>query len=247
MRHLVFAAKTIGARCVEYLLDGFPEDDYTIVVCEPDSDMISKMLDDRQHGYMRLEEMTLKKVQDVPEGHYDWLLNLWGGHIFTRQIISRCQRTLNIHPAYLPYCRGRDPVVWAIRYGFPTGITLHSISEGVDEGPIWYQEQLTYELPIRGIDLYKKVVRRCWQAFCEQWPRLRAAQEDAIDQPVQEGVCTFKRRDLWIDRRIDVDSDITARDVILRLLAHDFAPNYSAQVLVGGRVYNATLSLEPAE
>lgn len=246
MRHLVFTAKTIGFRCVDYLLNAFPEDDYTIVVCEPDSSIISRMLDDRQHEYMPLEKMTLDKVRNVPERHYDWLLNLWGGYIFTKEIISRCHRTMNIHPAYLPYCRGRDPVVWAIRYGFRTGVTLHSITEGVDEGPIWYQEQLTYELPIRGVDLYNMVVTRCWKAFCEQWPRLRSGEVAAVAQPDLETGYTFRRRDLWVDRRIDIDSDDAARDVILRLLAHDFAPNYSAQVVVGGRVYNATLCLEPA-
>lgn len=247
MRHLVFAAKWIGARCIEYMLDTFPEDDYTFVVCEPEADMIAEMLDRRGIPYMRLGEDTLGTIRSMEEGHYDWLLNLWGSHIFKEDTLSRTRHSLNIHPAYLPYCRGRDPVVWAIRRGFPAGVTLHAITEGVDEGPIWYREEVPYQLPIRGGNLYNRVVERCCNVFCDQWAKLRGGHIIATPQSALKDVQTFRRSDLLVDQHIDIDSDAVSRNVILQLLAHDFAPGYTAQVAIGGKVYKATLSLLPCD
>ncbi len=246
MSHLVFVAKWIGAKCLEYMLDTFPNDNYTIVICEPEGDMIAAMIERRGLTYMRLNEDSLKVIRDMEESHYQWLLNLWGGYIFKDDIISRARHTLNIHPAYLPYCRGRDPIVWAIRKEYPAGITLHVITEGVDEGPIWYREEVPYELPIIGGDLYGQVVARCWKAFCEQWPRLREGHVIAKPQTTTKDSTTFRRADLLVDRCINIDKGgFAERDVILRLLAHDFSPDYSAQVVINDEIYNATLLLSP--
>jgi folate-dependent phosphoribosylglycinamide formyltransferase PurN len=247
-RHLVFLAKWIGARCLEYMLDTFPKDNYTIVICEPEADITAKMIERRGLSYMRLNEDSLKIIENMDEGHYDWLLNLWGGYIFKQNIISRARQSLNIHPAYLPYCRGRDPIVWAIRKGYPAGVTLHSIAQGVDEGPIWYREEIPYKLPISGGDLYSQVVERSWNAFCEQWAKLRVGHAIAIQQPTSKEMPTFRRSDLLVDRCINLDKGGTPeRDMILRLLAHDFSPGYSAQVVINNQLYNATLSLSPID
>ena len=245
MRHLVFTSKWIGARCIEYMLDTFPNDDYTFVLCGPEADMIAELLDRRGRPYMRLGEDALGAIRNMEAGHYDWLLNLWGGHIIKEDTLSRARHSLNIHPAYLPYCRGRDPIVWAIRRGFPAGVTLHAITEGVDEGPIWYQEEVPYEFPIRGGDLYDRVVQRCDIVFCDHWAKLRGGHIIAAPQLALKDVQTFRRSDLLVDRHIDIDSDAVARNVILQLLAHDFAPGYTAQVAIGGKVYKANLSLLP--
>jgi folate-dependent phosphoribosylglycinamide formyltransferase PurN len=243
-RNLVFVSKWVGMKCLEYLLDTFPDDTYTIVICEPEADMISAMLELRGLQYMKLSEDTLKIIKNFDENHFDWLLNLWGGYIFKQDIISLARDTLNIHPAYLPYCRGRDPIVWAIRKDYPAGVTLHSITQGVDEGPIWYREKVPYQLPITGGDLYNKVVNRCWIVFCEQWSLLRDGHADAENQETLEELNTFRRSDLLADRCINFDKvGAGEKDLILRLLAHDFSPGYSAQIIINQQLYNVSLTL----
>lgn len=247
MRILIFTTKWIGAQCVEFLLDQFPEDEYTIVVCEPEGEIVIEMLNRRGVSYLSLNEETINILCGSPMSHFDWLLNLWGGYIFKESLLTRARRTLNIHPAYLPYCRGRDPVVWAIRNGYPAGVTLHMIAEGVDEGAIWYQEQVPYEHPITGGHLYTLVVERSWKCFCEQWSRLRNINTEPQTQIVLEGNRTFRRADLLDDQFIDVDADDSLKNIFTRLLAHDFSPGYKAQILFNGKKYNANLNLTPAE
>ena len=126
-------------------------------------------------------------------------------------------------------------------------MTLHSITEGVDEGPIWYQEQVPYEMPVTGAELYSRVVDRSWKAFCERWASLREGNVEPKPQAVLEKNCTFRRVDLLEDQQINADDDEVARAVLLRLLAHDFSPGYSARVLLEGKLYNATLKLSAVE
>lgn len=244
---LVFTAKTIGLNCVNFLLENFPEDEYIVVVCEPDADLVIRELAKRKFKAHKLDDYILNQIKNFDEKHFDWLLNLWGGYIFKNDVLSRVKQSLNIHPSYLPYCRGRDPVVWAVRNAYPAGVTLHAITTGVDEGDIWHQEKVSYALPITGGELYESVTTRAWQAFCENWARIRANQVIPVAQSGEGIGNTYRRKDLLQDRSIDVDNDQVAQLLIRRLLAHDFGPDYQAELIIDGKKYKAHLMLERKE
>ena len=55
---------------------------------------------------------------------------------------------LNIHPGLLPEYRGVDPVLWTLSEGGMLGATLHLMSAGIDEGPLFIRRVLTEE-PLR--------------------------------------------------------------------------------------------------
>lgn len=244
MKILAICAKDVGLLAVRYLLERFPDDDYEFIVTEPGAADIARLLESRNRPYELWSAETPARLAALPSEHYDWLLNLWGGHILKNPVLSRAKRTLNIHPSLLPYGRGRDCVVWGVRYGHPAGASLHAITEGVDEGPLWVQEREDYVFPIRGADLYDRVVKRCGEMFIRHWPSLR----ERVEPPQDQGAAvhpTFRRKDLFADQLIDTDADPAARDLVHRLLAHDFAPGYTAQVRIDGRLYQATLALTP--
>lgn len=244
MKILVFTAKDIGLNCIRFLLAHFPEDEYTFVVCEPEADRIIYELLKNGSLAAKLDKNILGEIGGKAANHYDWLLNLWGGYIFKEDILSKVRQSLNIHPAFLPYCRGRDPVVWALRYGFPAGVTLHVVSSGVDEGAIWYREKVHYDFPCTGGELYNAVVDRSWKAFCENWPKIRDNQMLPEAQPPEVAGKTFRRSELFVDRRINADEDSVARSIVQRLMAHDFGDGYQAELVMNGKIYTARLCLE---
>lgn len=48
---------------------------------------------------------------------------------------------LNVHPSLLPANRGPEPLFWTFREGSQqTGVTIHSMDEGMDSGPIVTQQ-----------------------------------------------------------------------------------------------------------
>lgn len=238
MRALVFVSKTTGFDCLKWLLANCPDDDYTIFLGEADKQLIADFLTSNGVPFYDLVEtdpMTVLTAGDA----YDWLINIWGSYIFKEPLLAKVKNSVNLHPSLLPYGRGRDPVVWAIRDQAPAGATLHEITVGIDAGAIWTQVEVPYIFPVSGEQLYAKVERASVELFTAQWRNLRDGKLSARPQGRPE-LPTRKRKDLLSDRVIK-DED---RAVILKLLAHDLGKsNYTAILNAEGKSYSVTLNI----
>lgn len=57
--------------------------------------------------------------------------------IVGKPFITRHRRVLNLHSGPLPEMRGLHTIEWALKLGHTEhGLTLHEVTEGIDEGPI---------------------------------------------------------------------------------------------------------------
>jgi phosphoribosylglycinamide formyltransferase 1 len=66
-------------------------------------------------------------------------------HLLTSEFLRR-HRAINVHPSLLPAFPGTTPLEDALAAGVvETGVTVHFVDEGVDTGPIIFQEPV----PIR--------------------------------------------------------------------------------------------------
>jgi hypothetical protein len=177
-----------------------------------------------------------------------WLLNLWGELIIPSEVLAQVRGSLNIHPSLLPWARGSDPVVWTIVNQWPAGATLHVMSNELDAGPLWAQREVSYSFPCRGGDLYAQVLEACIELFEESWPRVLSGAIVPTNQGVPPAPAA-RRRDLHEMRVIQVDGSTAAldRSIVARLMAYDFAPDFSAQLQIGEDRYCARLVLTPAD
>jgi len=244
MKNLIFVAKETGLECLKFHLEKFNNDENCIVVCDPDKDKIIGYLNNQNLPYQDVINFSTTELEGKK---FDWLLNLWGGVIFKKEHLILANHSLNIHPSYLPHGRGRDPVVWSIRHEHPAGVTLHEINEQVDEGDIWYQEEVPYTLPTTGNELYQRVVSACIRVFMENWPQIRSLQREKMPQ-TSCGMLTKKRKDLLEDKIINFDNlNSNQREILLKILAHDFGKDYSAIIEINGSQYQTSLKLEKIE
>lgn len=90
---------------------------------------------------------------------------------------------INMHPALLPYCRGKYPALWAIIEHKPAGVTLHYIDEGVDTGDIIAQECVCYWDETTCKDLYERCVRNGYWIFGETWKSIVDGTCKRVPQP----------------------------------------------------------------
>jgi phosphoribosylglycinamide formyltransferase-1 len=69
------------------------------------------------------------------------------------------KKAINIHPSYLPYFRGRDPIYEAIKNKSTfTGVTAFHMTENLDDGKIIIQERFKIEKNDDKAKLLKKML-----------------------------------------------------------------------------------------
>lgn len=241
MKILIFTAQEIGVQLTKNVVQNFPDDEYEVVVCGNDAEKDLNKLADTVQNLSVLSAKVISKIESRSI-KYDWLLNLWGGYIFKKGLLAKVKNSLNIHPGMLPFCRGSDPVVWAVKYSLPGGIALHQISEKVDEGAIYHQQMIDYDFPITGGELYKKVLSTVPAVMSKYWPDIRANKIETEKQ--QNDGSTHFRKELFEKRTFDLYESIEVLGFIRHLLAYDFGDNFSAQLRVKDRIFRAKISLE---
>ena len=82
--------------------------------------------------------------------------------LIPRKVIeSSSIATVNIHQSLLPAFRGRHPLNWALINGEAyTGVTIHHLSEGFDEGNIVLQKKVKISDKDTIMDLFWKTTEK---------------------------------------------------------------------------------------
>ncbi len=102
---------------------------------------------------------------------------------------------LNLHPAYLPENRGWHTPTWAILNGTKFGATLHFMDQGIDEGDIVHQRELTIKPFDTADSLYQKALDLEYEIFREAWPSLADMSYRRVQQSAITGQA-HKKKDL---------------------------------------------------
>jgi methionyl-tRNA formyltransferase len=114
-------------------------------------------------------------VAEIAELRPDFLLSFQAAQLLKAALLETpAMGALNLHFGPLPRYRGVAPIAWAIINGeTATGVTLHHIRIGVDNGPIIS----SHSVPIRAEDTGRTVYDKCSTAgidlFRAAWPRVR--------------------------------------------------------------------------
>ena len=114
-------------------------------------------------------------VAEIAALRPDFLLSFQAAQLLKAPLLETpTMGALNLHFGPLPRYRGVAPIAWAIINGeAETGVTLHHIKVGVDNGPIISSRAV----PIRPEDTGRTVYDGCSEAgielFRESWPHVR--------------------------------------------------------------------------
>jgi len=121
----------------------------------------------------------------------DWLLIIGWSQIAKSRILSLPRRgVLGMHPTLLPEGRGRASIPWAILKGLKeTGVTLFKLDEGVDTGPIIFQERIPLAPDETATALYEKVNESHRSLIANVWPLLVADTVRLMPQDASKATC----------------------------------------------------------
>lgn len=236
----------IGPDCLAIALAESPRSRFIISPTErAEPDLVQQVVDGARATNCVIQDFR-RVARDVSSGgiQVDWLLNLWGERIVPASLLGLVGDSVNIHPSFLPYGRGSDPIPWAIIQGDPAGASLHRMTEELDGGAIWCQRQVEYDFPEAGHSLYEKVLQECVHLFQENWPLIRAEKIAALDQSTM-GQPVRKRAELLAARRLDQEQllGMSAMDLVRRALALDFGDDFCLVLDLNGKEIPLRLDL----
>jgi methionyl-tRNA formyltransferase len=129
-------------------------------------------------------------VAEVAKTRPDFLLSFQAAQLMKAALLETpAMGALNLHFGPLPRYRGVAPVAWALINGeAATGVTLHHIKVGVDNGPIIGSKRV----PIHAEDTGRTVYDRCSEAgielFRESWAHVRRETPPGVPQSEAEAL-----------------------------------------------------------
>jgi methionyl-tRNA formyltransferase len=97
----------------------------------------------------------------------DLCFSVFYGKIIKEDFIMACKNILNLHNSPLPKYRGVRPINWALKNNENHhGVTIHEITPGIDDGPIYGQIKYSIYPEIEEVgDVYAKALKYGWLLF----------------------------------------------------------------------------------
>jgi len=240
---LVFASKAVGQETFAFLLKtGAPVG--RVVVGRPDDEGI--LAASRAAG-IPAEVYSPRTQEDLAAdpARYEWLLNLWSPRILKPEVLALARNRLNIHPSLVPHCLGNDNAAWAIRKRLPAGVSLIEMNPDIDHGEVYVQCEIPYSFPLRGSELHQRLQRASVELFNSAWPSIYKG--DICPKPQVGPGSYHTRKHTEADRVRSAEDAMPLGEAIDWLLAHDFDPGTTAELVRDGKRYRLRLIVEPAE
>lgn len=90
---------------------------------------------------------------------------------------------INVHPSLLPKHRGPDPLFWTyFDDDREAGVSLHWMSDGIDDGDLIAQDRVTLERGTTGLALYLDMARRGGDLIRKNVPRIERGSAARVAQ-----------------------------------------------------------------
>lgn len=242
---VVYVGPRIGTKLLKILLE-IPTDYSYHIISKLD---ITKEIDfesykNNQFSFKQVEE----SFQNIELLSGDYFLNLWGEEVLQKIFLEKFTMCFNIHPSLLPWGKGRDPIVWTILNLWPAGATFHVINQEIDSGPIIYQQEMKWNFPTKGGELYEQILILCESVLKIGWQKI-VNNEFQITPQIENTHPTFKRKDTEVARVLNYDTlnEISADYFLRKLLAFDFNSDYTSIIEVGKSRFSIQLDIKKLE
>lgn len=97
-------------------------------------------------------------------------------------------KIINLHTSFLPYNKGASPNFFALYDGTPSGVTIHTMSAGLDKGDILLQKEIKFDKSKETFaSTYNKLIEEMTNLFFENADALLTGQVKGTPQIPGEG------------------------------------------------------------
>lgn len=174
----------------------------------------------------------------------DYLFSCWYDRRVPAAILQHVRKAaVNLHPAYLPFNRGRHSTFWGLLDEAPLGATMHHMDEGLDTGDIIAQEALEDDGVMPAQEVYLRQSALCVKLFREWLPRVLDG--SAPRRPQGQGTY-HKADDIRTATMFEADRMVTMRQLVRLARATSFGEHGFHVRLPDGRTVKIKARVELA-
>jgi methionyl-tRNA formyltransferase len=189
---------------------------------------------------------TESQLQLVRELEPEIVVSVGYDHLVPPDILSEPPAgCINLHPAYLPYNRGKSPNVWSIVENTPAGVTLHYMDEEFDTGEIIARREVDLSFSDTGKDLHHRLETAQFDLFTDVWPTIEAGDVETTTQSLENGEY-HSVEDFQELCEIAPDEEYSAKELLDILRALTFPPFDNAYIEIEGERYYVDVDIAPA-
>lgn len=242
MKNIFFCGKDVGLKSLMWLYEQkyYP---YLVIINSKSEIEIINFCKKKKIKYKILFKNKIDQYfSKFKKNEFDWLLSLWNPSVISSFVLKKFKNTLNLHPSYIPYCKGADTAAWIIRTGSIAGVTLNEMSQRVDEGRIWVRKKVKFQLPITGLSLQRILKQKLLELFFNNWKKIISKQLKLKKISIKG--TKFTRKKTNIDKDLVFSKKSEFSKAITWLLAHDFEKISKASIKFGKKKYLVNLKLE---
>lgn len=255
-RVALFAYHTLGARCLEVLLELGAE--VVLVVTHLDDPAEGRWFASvAEAARARGLPVTAPRSPNTPElaAHLralapDFFVSVMYRRLLAPELLAIPRRAaVNLHPSLLPRYRGRAPINWVLVHGErETGVTLHHMVAEADAGDIVGQAVIPIEPEDTALALYRKVETVGPALLARLWPALVAGRAPRRPQDHARATSFGRRRPE--DGRVAWGWPASRIANMIRAVTHPFPGAFVGDgagrlYLWGGRVASTAVCAQP--
>lgn len=240
----VFGDQDVGLEVVQFIVANHPTHLGLVVTTEDNA--ISAFARASGVPTCRFEQLTARNPAEALQG-IEYIFLAWWPKIVPRRVFSAAGKaTINLHPSFLPYNRGKNYNFWTLVEDSPFGVTMHLVDEGIDTGDILIQRPIEKTWSDTGGTLYVKAKRALVDLFVESYLDVVSGHYEPQPQPSDRGSSRLQR-ELDPASQIFLDKQYEARSLINLLRARTFEGKPGCYFYDGGKKYEVRISIVEAD
>lgn len=126
----------------------------------------TKLINFLENKNIRVKKKLDQELKTIDTINTDVIISFGYRKIISKKILSQLKRPIiNLHMSLLPYNRGSHPNFWSFVENTPKGITIHEISNGIDDGDIIFQKKFKLDPCLEKFSTFKKTYNYLFDAL----------------------------------------------------------------------------------
>ena len=236
----IFADQDVGLAAVQHVLTT-AHDDLAYVVTTGTNE-ISEYCQRQNCKVIFANEISFETAHELL-GDVQLFILAWWPQVLPKYLIEIPKKgTVNFHPSWLPYNRGKHYNFWTLVEDTPYGVTIHMVDEKIDQGSILFQAPIHKTWEDNGGTLYESAKSEMIKLFRKHYEDLALGNYTPFTQDLKTGSFHLAK-ELEPASEILLDKNYTGRELLNLLRARTFPGKPSCYFNDKGRKYEVRISI----